>query len=160
LISARPTRRQERLTPPPVASARSLNEAQFRFAVDIPFVIGGAFLAVSAMAPVAPVARWLAFGVCAGLTAFAVASAMATAARDQQIGHGLLAIAGPWSLVAALTFSGPALTWLVFADAIALGALALADLTVHEATTQNVVHRLEVTGTSAAGDVPAGRIAA
>lgn len=33
------------------------------------------------------------------------------------------------------------LTWLVFADAIAVGVLALADLTVHEATTEKVVHQ-------------------
>ena len=49
---------------------------------------------------------------------------------------------------------------MVFADAIALAALALADLAVHEATTESVVHRLEVTGTGAGSDVPAGRIAA
>ena len=30
-----------------------------------------------------------------------------------------------WSLVAALIFSGAALTWLVFADAIALGVAAM-----------------------------------
>lgn len=131
-----------------------------RFAVDTLFVIGGAFLAVSAMAFSAPVAGWVAFGVSTGLTAFAVASAVATGKRSQQIGHGLLAIVGLWSLVAALTFSGAALTWLVFADAIALGALALVDLAVHEVTTESVVHRLEVTGNGAASDVPTGRIAA
>jgi hypothetical protein len=41
-------------------------------------------------------------------------------------------------------FSGTALTWLVFADALLIGVLALADLTAHEATTENVVHQLEV----------------
>jgi hypothetical protein len=41
-------------------------------------------------------------------------------------------------------FSGTALTWLVFADALLVASLALADLTAHEATTENVVHRLEV----------------
>ena len=49
-----------------------------------------------------------------------------------------------WSLIAALVFSGTALTWLVFADALLIGVLALADLTAHEATTENVVHQLEV----------------
>lgn len=37
-----------------------------------------------------------------------------------------------------------ALTWLVFADALAVGVLALADLTAHEATTERIVHALEV----------------
>jgi len=131
-----------------------------RFAVDILFVIGGAFLAVSAMTFSASVAGWLAFGVSAGLTVIAAASAVATRKTGQRIGHGLLAVVGLWSLIAALTFSGAALTWLVFADAIALGALALADLTAHEVTTESVVHRLEVTETVAGSDAPAGRIAA
>ena len=44
----------------------------------------------------------------------------------------------------ALAFSGTLLTWLVFADALAVGVLALADLTAHEATTEKVVHQLVV----------------
>ena len=131
-----------------------------RFAVDILFVIGGAFLAVSAMTFSAAVAGWLAFGVSTGLTVIAAGSAVATRRMGQRNGHSLLAIVGLWSLIAALTFSGAALTWLVFADAIALGALALADLTAHEVTTESVVHRLEVTETVAGSDTPAGRIAA
>ena len=44
----------------------------------------------------------------------------------------------------ALAFSGTLLTWLVFADALAVGVIALADLTAHEATTEKVVHQLVV----------------
>ena len=44
---------------------------------------------------------------------------------------------------------------MVFADAIALGVLALADLTAHEVTTENVVHRLEVTPESVTGRLAA-----
>ena len=58
------------------------------------------------------------------------------------------------TLVAALAFSGTLLTWLIFADAIAVGVLALADLTAHEATTEKVVHQLVVhDGAMAAGPV-------
>ena len=131
-----------------------------RFAVDNLFVIGGAFLAVSAMAFSAAVAGWLAFGVSTGLAVLAGVSAVAARRTGQRIGHGLLAIVGLWSLIAALIFSGTVLTWLVLADAIALGVLALADLAVHEVTTESVVHRLEVTESGAASDVPTGRIAA
>jgi hypothetical protein len=131
-----------------------------RFVVDNLFVIGGAFLAVSAMAFSASVAGWLGFGVSTGLTVFAAASAVLARRGGQRIGHSLLAIVGLWSLVAALIFTGTTLTWLVFADAIALAALALADLAVHEATTESVVHRLEVTDSGAGSDVAAGRIAA
>lgn len=87
-------------------------------------------------------------------------SAVAARRNGQRIGHGLLAIVGLWSLIAALIFSGTVLTWLVLADAIALGVLALADLAVHEVTTESVVHRLEVTESGAGSEVAAGRIAA
>ena len=74
---------------------------------------------------------------------------------SRRLGHGLLGLVGLWSLIAALAFSGPALTWLVFADAIALGVLALADLAVHEATTERIVHQLEVRDPSRDGRIPA-----
>jgi hypothetical protein len=56
----------------------------------------------------------------------------------------LFLLAAAFLVVAALAFSGSLLTWLVFADALAVGVLALADLTVHEATTEKVVHQLVV----------------
>jgi hypothetical protein len=49
-----------------------------------------------------------------------------------------LGVVALWSLVAALAFSGTALTWLVFADGIALGVFALADLAAHESTTERI----------------------
>ena len=64
--------------------------------------------------------------------------------------HGIVGLVALWSLVAALAFSGTLLTWLVFADAIAVGVLALADLTAHEATTEKVVHQLVVHDTTQA----------
>lgn len=128
-----------------------------RFALDIPFVVGGAFLAVAAMSFSAPVAGWVGFGVFTGLAVLAAVSAAAAGAARQRIGHGLLGLVALWALIAALVFSGPALVWLVFADGVALGALALADQAVHEATTEDTVHRLEVAGTDGR---TAGRVAA
>ena len=68
----------------------------------------------------------------------------------RKIGHGAIGVAAVWSIIAALVFSGTALIWLVFADALLVAALALADLTAHEATTENVVHQLEVLDGAAA----------
>ena len=113
-----------------------------RFAVDNLFVIGGAFLAVASMVFTASVTGWLGFGVFTGLTVLALASAIAARTAGPRIGHGILGVTGLWALIAALAFSGTALTWLVFANAIALAVIALVDLTVHEVTTENVVHRL------------------
>src|ERR1700728_5408415 len=125
-----------------------------RFLLDSLFVVAGAFLTVASMAWASGTAGWTAFGVSAGVTVLAAASAVMAKKTSRRIGHGLLGVVALWSLVAALAFSGTALTWLVFADAIAVGVLALADLTVHEATTERIVHSLE--GKDPAGD---GRIA-
>jgi hypothetical protein len=116
-----------------------------RFALDILFVIGGAFLAVAAMSFGASVAGWVAFGVTTGLAVLAAASMVVARKTGHWAGHATVGLIALWSLIAALAFSGTVLTWLVFADAIALGVAALADLTANEIREESVVHRLEVT---------------
>ena len=111
-----------------------------RFILDNLFLLAAAFLVVASMTWSAGVAGWIAFGVSAAITVIAGTSAVLTA----RSGHGLVGLVALWSLVAALAFSGTLLTWLVFADALAVGVLALADLTAHEATTEKVVHQLVV----------------
>ncbi len=115
-----------------------------RFLFDSLFLVAGAFLTVASMAWAAGPAGWTAFGVSAGVTVLALASAVVAKKGSRRLGHGLLGLVALWSLITALAFSGPALTWLVFADAIAVGVLALADLAAHEATTERIVHSLEV----------------
>jgi len=61
-----------------------------RFVLDNLFVLGAAFLAVSAMAFSATVAGWLAFGVSAGLLLLAGASVGTARRAGQRIGHGLV----------------------------------------------------------------------
>lgn len=117
-----------------------------RFALDNTAVLAGGFLAVSAMAFSADVAGWLGFGVSTAVTVLAGLGATLAHRTGPKVGHGLLALVGLWSLVAALAFSGTLLTWLVFADALAVVAVALADLTAHELTTERVVHQLDVRG--------------
>jgi hypothetical protein len=107
------------------------------------------------MAWSAGTAGWTAFGVSAGVTVLAAASAALGKKGSRRLGHGLLGLVALWSVVASLAFSGTALTWLVFADAIAVGVLALADLAVHEATTERIVHQLEVRDPSRDGRIPA-----
>lgn len=119
-----------------------------RFTLDILFLLAAAFLVVASMTWSAGVAGWTAFGVSTGITVLAAASAALTKRNAVKLGHGLVGLAALWSLIAALAFSGTVLTWLVFADAIAVGVLALADLTAHEATTEKVVHQLVVHDTA------------
>jgi hypothetical protein len=126
-----------------------------RFLLDSLFVVAGAFLTVASMAWAAGPAGWTAFGVSVGVTVLAATSAAMARKTSHRLGHGLIALVGLWSLIAALAFSGPALTWLVFADAIAVGVLALADLAAHEATTERIVHQLEVRDPARDGRIPA-----
>jgi hypothetical protein len=115
-----------------------------RFSLDTLAVIGGGFLAVSAMSFSAATAGWIGFGVSTMFTLVAATAAVLARRASARFGHSALAVVALWSLVAALAFSGSALTWLVFADALALAATALADLTAHEVGTEHVVHSLEV----------------
>jgi hypothetical protein len=126
-----------------------------RFLLDSLFVVAGSFLTVTSMAWAAGTAGWTAFGVSAGITVLAAASAVLAKKSSRRIGHGLIALTALWSAIAAVSFSGTALTWLVFADAIAVGVLALADLTAHEATTERIVHALEVRDPARDGRVTA-----
>jgi hypothetical protein len=116
-----------------------------RFALNTLFVVGGAFLAVVAMAFTASVAGWTGFGVFTGLAVIALASTALGRGRVRKVNHGVFSLVAIWSLIASLAYHGSAQTWLVFAGGVALAVIALADLTAHEATTENVVHRLEVT---------------
>src|SRR4029077_1097193 len=115
-----------------------------RFILDNLFLLAAAFLVVASMTWSAGVAGWIAFGVSAAITVIAGASAVLTTRGARKVGHGLVALVALWSLVAALAFSGSLLTWLVFADALGVGVIALADLTAHEVTTEKVVHQLVV----------------
>jgi hypothetical protein len=121
-----------------------------RFVLDNLFVIAAAFLAVAAMTWTIGVAHWVAFAVSVAVLVLAGLSAILVPTLARKVGHGVIGLAAVWSLIAALVFSGTALTWVVFADAILVGVLALADLTAHEATTENVVHQLEVLDGAAA----------
>jgi hypothetical protein len=115
-----------------------------RFVLGNLFLVAGAFLAIAAMTWTIGVAHWVAFGVSVGVLVIAGISAALARRGSRAIGHGLVGLAALWSLIAALVFSGTTLTWMVFYDAILVGVLALGDLTAHEATTENVVHQLEV----------------
>ena len=121
-----------------------------RFVLDTLFLLAGGFLAVATMTWTIGVAHWVAFAVSVGILLVAGLSAVLVPTIGRKIGHGAIGLAAVWSIIAALVFSGTALTWLVFADALLVAAFALADLTAHEATTENVVHQLEVLDGAAA----------
>jgi hypothetical protein len=115
-----------------------------RFGLGTLFVLAGGFLTVSSFTFAAGTAAWLAFGVSTGIAVLAAAALAESGVSIKSVGYGSAFVVGLWSLVAALVFSGAALPWLIFADALALVAVGIADLTLHEISTERVVHTIEV----------------
>ena len=118
-----------------------------RFALNTTAILGGGFLAVSAMTFTASTAHWLGFGVSTAFAAAALSSAVLAKRTHQRLAHGALTLVGLWSLASTLIFNGSSDNlqhWMVFANALGLAAVALVDLVAHEATTERVVHKLEV----------------
>jgi|SRR5665213_333897 len=107
-------------------------------------VLGG-FLAVTSMAFGVTVFTWLLFG--AGIATLALAAPAITVGsrgRAQRGLDGVIGLLGAWTIVASMVFAGAAITWLGFASGAALVALAFAGLTIHELSTERVVHSFEV----------------
>jgi hypothetical protein len=115
-----------------------------RFGLGTVFALAGGFLVAASLAFSANTAGWLAFGVSAGVAVLAAAALAKYGTSRASYGYAAAFAVGLWSLIAALIFTGSTLTWLVFADALALLAVALTDLALHEISTERVVHTLEV----------------
>lgn len=118
-----------------------------RFGIDVLGVVAGGFLAVAAVAFPATAASWVGFGVFTGLAVIGALGAAVGSRISARVGHGVLGLVGLWGLIAALVFTSPAL---LFADALAVALVALVDLTVHELSTERVVHQLDVRSTEPA----------
>ena len=115
-----------------------------RYSLDTFALVAGGFVAVISRTFGSGTLEWTAFGVSAAVALAGVLGLTLNGLGRGSAANGALTLVGLWSLVAALVFSGSTLTWLVFADALAVAAIALADLTVHEVTTERVVHTLDV----------------
>jgi len=124
---------------------------------NIAYLLAAAFLAVVSQAFTSSLAGWVAFGVSAGIVLVALGQVLLNTRPVPRLGHAALLVMGLWSVVAALSFTGVALTWLVFGDAIGIAALALANLAVHEFSTERVVHQLEVVTTERENALPRDR---
>ena len=116
-----------------------------RYLTNLAFVVLGTFVAVASMAFGVPVFTWLMFG--AGIAALALAAPSVTVlrrGRAQRSLDAVIAMLGAWTIVASMVFGGLAITWLGFASALTLVALAVAGLILHELSTERVVHSFEV----------------
>ncbi len=116
-----------------------------RYITNAVLVVLGGFLAIASMAFGVSVFAWLMFGTgIAALTFAAPAVTILARGRAQRGLDGVISLLGAWTIVASMVFGGLAITWLGFASGVALVALALAGLTIHELSTERVVHSFEV----------------
>jgi hypothetical protein len=119
------------------------------WAMTFAVAVGGAFLAIERFAFAPSNAVWIAFGVAIATVALSLAASLVALLRDNQTFSGVSAVSAvvaAWTVIATRAFTAPTALWLVFAGGIALLALSLRALALHETTVEQVVHQLEVNG--------------
>ncbi len=106
--------------------------------------VAGGFLVVASQAFTYPTFEWLALAI--GIVAVVLSAGIAIKGRGRvQRGLDLLTAAvGAWTIVETLVFSANTNIWLGFASGAAFVALALTGLTLHELSTERVVHSFEI----------------
>ncbi len=119
-----------------------------RFFLTQALALIAGFLIIETQAFASGPAGWIGFGC--GIGALVVCASLVVDSARRHRGPTWLAlpsvglvIAG-WNIVASLVFAAPAAIWLMFANGCGLLAIALAGLTLHEVSTERVVHSLEV----------------
>ena len=83
------------------------------------------------------------------------AGALGMAPGPQRTLDALLGVLGVWAIVQAIVFTGSTLEWVSFTTAAVAGLIATVGLTIHELTTERVVHELSVVTGDPARDVAA-----
>jgi hypothetical protein len=136
--------------PTPAAAARGPRRNQpevsmnSRYLTNAGLALIGGFTVVASQVWLPATFMWLMFS--AGILAVLLSTAIALKGRGnvQRGIDGVVAGLGAWTIVASLVFSGSVVTWLGFAAGAAFVGLALVGLTLHELSTERVVHSIEV----------------
>ena len=129
-----------------------------RYLTNAALALIGGFTVVASQVWIPATFMWLMFSAAVLAVALSSAAALNGRGNVQRGLDGLIAILGAWTIVASLVFSGSVITWLGFASGAAFVALALIGLTLHELSTERVVHSIEVRATN--GDRELSEIAA
>jgi Na+/phosphate symporter len=114
-----------------------------RFTTNVLALLAGAFVVVASQALSAGTTGWIAFGVALGILGMtAVAQLDRNRGRVQRAFDAVIGALSVWSVVAAVVFSGAALTWLSCGDLLGVAVLACAGLIAHELGTERAVYEL------------------
>ncbi len=107
-----------------------------------------AFIVVISLALALGGVEWLAFA--AGIVFLSAGTSLATrSGAAHRALNAAMATLGVLVIIESMLATGPTLRWLSFAGGLAVLAITVAGLTLHELTTERVVHSLAVTPTPA-----------
>jgi hypothetical protein len=118
---------------------------RIRFISWLVLAVAAAFLVVASTAFALPDIVELALGV--GIGMLVVSLGIASGHRDHVptlIISLAVAVVSAWMIVASQVFSQATVQDLTLASSLAIAALSLAGLTIHELSSERVVHSLEV----------------
>jgi peptidoglycan/LPS O-acetylase OafA/YrhL len=101
------------------------------------------FLAVASQVWSGDTLQWLFVGGGAAIVLIALIDSIGPSIQQRAL-DGVLVLLGAWTVVEAFVFENSNLEWWSFASAAALAGLAAIGLTLHEASTERVVHELSV----------------
>lgn len=115
-----------------------------RYLSNLVLAIVAGFLVVATQAFDLLTVKWLVFAIATGATALSLGMLAIDKSIVQRVISLFAGVVGGWTIIASLVFGLSTVMWLGFAAALALAGLAIVGLTVHELTTERVVHSLEV----------------
>jgi hypothetical protein len=125
-----------------------------RFASYLVTALVAGFIVVVTQAFTPSTVAWIAFGAGVFFIAFALGQATWTTLTHRLVQLGTLVL-GVLIVIESLLATGSSVQWLSFAGALGVLALSLIGLTIHELSTERVVHSLEVSGQKANARQPA-----
>lgn len=117
---------------------------RIRYLSNLMLALIAGFLVVATQAFALPAVKWLTFAIAIGATVISLGTGALGVPLGQRILSALAGVIGIWTIVASLVFSLHTVMWLGFASAVAFVALAVVGLTIHELSTERVVHSIQV----------------
>jgi hypothetical protein len=115
-----------------------------RYFTNLTLAIAAGFVVIADLTFAATAGAWITFGIaCGAALLFAGLLALRGSIAERSLA-GLGIVLSAWMIVESLVFATGVAVTIGWACALGLIALAVAGLTVHELTTERVVHSLEL----------------
>jgi hypothetical protein len=116
-----------------------------RYMSNLALILGASFLVVATQVFVPDTVVWLTFAISLGVLLVSMGLIFAPKMGiHQRVVGGVIAALAAWMIVASLVFAPATVLWLGFGIALAYVGAGVLGLTIHELTTERVVHSLEI----------------